>query len=164
MGIRGSCVALAAVAISVVAGCGGSESDEDAAPAPTTSTTAKVAAAAPLVYRTELGVPAPQDAVVVSMKGFTYHPATLQATGPTVTFALSNEETLCSGPNCEEEAYDHDLRVLDPATGMAIARSELLAPGESGLFIVEGMQAGTYRFICSLHSNGGMNGTLEVTG
>ena len=165
MDVGGSRVAIAVVTIGLLAGCGGSGSDNDeAGRADNASTTVSVSTTTSLVYRTEVGVPAPPDAVVVSMDDYKFMPSTLRVAQGTFKLSLSNVETPspCAGSGCGASFYDHDLVILDPVRGVPIARSERLAPGATGVFVVEGLQPGSYRFICTLHAQASMNGTIEV--
>ncbi len=63
--------------------------------------------------------------------------------------------------------YDHvfDIRSIERNS---IAKSARIVPGAAGLFHIEGLQPGTYQFICSINGHyggnagGQMSGTIEV--
>ncbi len=58
----------------------------------------------------------------------------------------------------------HDMVVVD-STGKQIGKSDLIAPGDSTLFKLANLAAGTYTVYCDLpgHRDSGMEGTLAVT-
>jgi uncharacterized cupredoxin-like copper-binding protein len=66
----------------------------------------------------------------------------------------------CLEPDCRH----HDIQVTT-ATGLPMATSDRLAPGESAVFTIEALPAGEYQFHCTVgtHTAHGMRGTLEVT-
>ena len=151
-----------AIALTLVSACGGSDAGNgNNASAQSTSTTKPRATTTTLAVRTELGAAEPPDALVVEMGDYFFAPTELRISDSTLKVALRNISTPC--PNCPPKFSVHDFYILDPATGLPMARSERLDPGKAGVFVVEGLKPGSYRFICSLHGTLEMNGTLEVT-
>lgn len=57
----------------------------------------------------------------------------------------------------------HNMVILAP-DGRRVARSDLVQAGGSSVFTVDGLTAGSYRFICDQpgHEEAGMKGTLTV--
>ena len=84
-------------------------------------------------------------------------PSTLTARAGTVSMFLTNI------PNADFP-YPHDLKI-GTEIGRAIAGSPVLKNGESGLFTIEDLPAGSYVFWCAVdqHYLQGMDGALTVT-
>jgi plastocyanin len=167
MDVAGIRVAVAVVTIAVLTGCGGSDSGDRENSAARNSSATSTTTTTPLIFSTEIGVPAPQDAVVVSMDDNTFMPSTLRVPSGTFKVALSNLETVppCHGTGCGpswSNHFRHDLAIIDPVRGVPIAQSERVAPGASAVFAIDGLAPGSYRFICTLHAQLSMNGQLEV--
>lgn len=163
---RGVALALTAlVAMGALNGCRGDRaSDEGRTPsAARTSSTTTTTTTVKVDFRTDRGALAPADAIRVSMKDYKFLPATLRASSTGFRVALTNDEIVCSAPTCRAADSAHDLVILNGATGLPLARSERLLPGESALFVVDRLAEGTYRFFCTLHVRASMEGTLEVT-
>ena len=156
---RGIRMAIVVVATTVLASCG-EKSEPSAAPRRSTTTTVAVTTTT-LAYRTEKGAATPPDAVAVSMRDYKFDPSTVRSGSTTLRLALTNDETPCAESSCDADLV-HDFVILNSATGLPLARSDKLSPGESGVFVVEGIPAGTYRFFCSIHVMASMEGTLEV--
>jgi uncharacterized cupredoxin-like copper-binding protein len=55
--------------------------------------------------------------------------------------------------------------VITDSTGNILAHSARVKPGHDGVFTLEDVPAGSYRFYCSNggHAGNGMKGTLTVT-
>jgi plastocyanin len=99
------------------------------------------------------GSPQPAGSTKVTMTDFKFDPSTLNATHGKAVFFLVN-----SG------AVSHDMIIQDSA-GNRVAGSELVSAGDSFVFTVDNIAAGTYTFICDQdgHKALGMLGTLTVT-
>jgi plastocyanin len=95
----------------------------------------------------------PAGSVKVTMTEFTFSPASLSVPSGKVVFYLVNAGTI-----------SHDMVIKDSAGGIA-GRSELVSAGDSFVFTVSSLAAGTYRFLCDQpgHETNGMFGTLTVT-
>ncbi len=95
----------------------------------------------------------PAGSIKVNMTEFKFDPATISAPAGKVTFFLVN-----SG------AVAHDMVVMG-SDGKRLASSELVQPGNTSVFTVDNLTAGTYPFICDQpgHLDAGMKGTLSVT-
>lgn len=154
-------IAVAIVLVATFGGCEGGSGDASSTSAPSTSMSAVTTTT--LSYRTDVGAPPPSNALIVSMKDLKFLPSTLR-TSTNLRIWLSNDESPCVASTCRVADSVHDLVILDGATGLPLARSDRLDPGESGLFVVDRMPKGSYRFFCALHVPASMEGTLEVEG
>jgi uncharacterized cupredoxin-like copper-binding protein len=96
----------------------------------------------------------PAGSILVTMTEFKFDPSTINAPAGKVVFFLVN-----AGNNTS-----HDLVIRD-STGKPIARSNLVSAGDSSVFTVNSIGAGTYTFFCDQpgHESSGMKGTLTVT-
>jgi uncharacterized cupredoxin-like copper-binding protein len=154
-----------AVVTMTASGCGGSTPEESAAEVRTT-VTSEAATTTTLAFTTEMGVAsAPPGAGTVAMLDVEYEPTAVEVTVGAVVLFLDNQDPppppgFCLEPNCR----DHDMQVTT-STGLPLATSDRLAPGESAVFTIEALPAGTYPFHCTVgtHAAHGMRGTLEVT-
>jgi uncharacterized cupredoxin-like copper-binding protein len=95
----------------------------------------------------------PAGAITVKLTDYKFNPATIEAPSGKVVFYLVN-----SG------ALTHDMVIRD-SSDKQIASSELVAPGDSSVFTVGSIAAGSYKIVCTQpgHEALGMTGTLKVT-
>ncbi len=95
----------------------------------------------------------PAGSIKVTMTEFKFDPSTISAPAGKVVFFLVNGGTT-----------SHDL-VISDAGGNRVNGSELISAGDSSVFTVDSLAAGTYTFFCdqSGHEAAGMKGTLTVT-
>jgi plastocyanin len=93
------------------------------------------------------------EAIAISLADFMLDPDDVTATGPTLTFEVTND-----GPT------PHNFTVRNDADEVVAATDDLSA-GESETLDAE-LEPGTYTIFCSLagHESLGMSGTLTVTG
>jgi uncharacterized cupredoxin-like copper-binding protein len=156
----GSTLALAVI-LSLVACSAGSIAPTQ--PSPTANASlAPSATASPsgLVTTTEPADVAPPGATKVTLTSFKFEPTSLAASAGTAVFFLTNPDaggTLGAGIN-------HNM-VIGSELGQPIASSSYVPGGESAVFTVEGLAAGTYVIWCTVphHAENGMVGTLTVT-
>lgn len=87
------------------------------------------------------------------MTEFKFDPSSLSAKSGKVTFFLVN-----SG------STSHDMVIAD-GSGNQVAKSDLVSPGDSSVFTVDNLAAGTYSVFCDLpgHKESGMTATLQVS-
>jgi len=92
-------------------------------------------------------------AIAITVADFMIDPVDLTATGPAITFEVTND-----GPT------PHNFTVRDDA-GELVAATADLSPGESETLSAD-IAPGAYTIFCSLagHESLGMGGTLTVTG
>ena len=95
----------------------------------------------------------PAGSIKVSMTEFKFDPSSIDATHGKVVFYLVNDGTT-----------SHDMIIAD-ASNNKVAGSELVSSGDSFVFTVDNLAAGTYVFYCDQpgHRDAGMHGTLTVT-
>jgi plastocyanin len=95
----------------------------------------------------------PAGSIKVTMTEFQFDPAAINATSGKVVFYLVNAGST-----------GHDLVVKD-SSGNKIAGSELVSAGDSFVFTIDNLPAGTYKIVCDQpgHEGSGMKGTLTVT-
>jgi plastocyanin len=95
----------------------------------------------------------PSGSIKVTMTEYKFDPSTISAPSGKVVFFLVNGGSLA-----------HDLSIRD-ASGSTIAHSDLVSAGDSFVFTVDTIAAGTYTFFCSQpgHESSGMKGTLTIT-
>jgi len=88
------------------------------------------------------------------MTEFKFTPSDIQVPAGTVVFFLVNDGN----------GISHDMAIRD-SSGKTIARSDLLSAGDSTVFTVDNLAAGTYTIFCDQpgHEASGMHGTLTVT-
>ena len=87
------------------------------------------------------------------MTEFKFDPSTLGASHGKVVFFLVNGGTV-----------SHDMIIRD-SSGNRIAGSELISAGDTFVFTVDNIAAGTYTYFCDQpgHEASGMKGTLTIT-
>jgi len=95
----------------------------------------------------------PAGSISVTMSEFKFDPATITVPHGKVVFFLQNIGTT-----------SHDMIIQDGA-GNRVAGSELLSAGDTFVFTVDNIDAGTYTYFCDQpgHRDAGMHGTLTVT-
>jgi uncharacterized cupredoxin-like copper-binding protein len=91
------------------------------------------------------------------MTEFHFDPSAINASHGTVVFYLVNAGTV-----------SHDMIISTgsgSASGTIVARSELVSAGDTFVFTVDNLAAGSYTFYCDQpgHEQSGMHGTLTVT-
>jgi plastocyanin len=96
----------------------------------------------------------PSGSIKVTMTEFKFDPSAINAPAGKVVFYLVN-----AGNNTS-----HDLVIRD-STGARVAGSELVSAGDSVVFTVDNIAAGTYTYFCAQpgHEASGMKGVLTVT-
>ena len=96
----------------------------------------------------------PAGSTKVSMTEFKFTPSDISVPAGKVVFFLVNDGNGTS----------HDMSIRD-STGKTIAHSDLVSAGDSTVFTVDNLAAGTYTIFCSQagHEASGMKGTLTVT-
>jgi plastocyanin len=97
--------------------------------------------------------PQPAGSTKVTMTEYSFTPSSLTVPNGKVVLYLVN-----SGGS------SHDMIIRGPS-GANVARSELISAGDSYVFTIAGIAAGSYTFICDQpgHEASGMRGTLTVT-
>ena len=95
----------------------------------------------------------PFGSIKVTLTEFKFDPSTLSAPSGKVVFYLVNAGTT-----------SHDLIIRDSANNR-IEGSELISAGDTFVFTVNNIPAGTYTYFCdqSGHEASGMKGTLTIT-
>jgi plastocyanin len=95
----------------------------------------------------------PAGSTKVTMTEFKFDPSSITVSHGKVTFFLVNAGTT-----------QHDLAIRDKSNNR-FAVSELVSAGDSSVFTVETIDAGTYTIYCTQqgHEASGMKGTLTVT-
>jgi plastocyanin len=96
----------------------------------------------------------PAGSTKVTMTEFKFAPDTIGVSAGKVVFYLVNAGNGTS----------HNMIIRD-STGKRLAGSELVSAGDSVVFTVDNIAAGTYTFFCDQpgHEASGMKGTLTVT-
>jgi plastocyanin len=96
--------------------------------------------------------PQPAGSTKVTMTEFAFDPATINTPSGKVVFFLVNAGTA-----------SHNLVIRD-STGKRIAGSTLVSAGDSTVFTVDNIAAGSYVTFCDQpgHEGSGMKGTLTV--
>jgi cytochrome c oxidase subunit 2 len=64
--------------------------------------------------------------------------------------------------NADGPTVTHDIDIRQPGSATAIADQQPIPGGQSATYSYEGLPAGTYTFICSIHPVPAMTGTLTV--
>ena len=97
--------------------------------------------------------PQPAGSIKVLMNEFKFDPATISAPSGKVVFYLVNGGSV-----------SHDFVIRDSANNR-IKSSELVSAGDSVVFTVDTIPAGTYTIFCdqSGHEASGMKGTLTIS-
>ena len=95
----------------------------------------------------------PSGSIKVTLTEFKFDPSTLSAPSGKVVFYLVNAGTT-----------SHDLIIRDSSNNR-IEGSELISAGDTFVFTVNSIPAGTYTYFCdqSGHEASGMKGTLTIT-
>jgi len=95
----------------------------------------------------------PSGSIKVTMTEFKFDPANITVPHGKAVFFLVN-----SG------STQHDMAIRD-STGNRLAVSELVSAGDSVVFTINNVDAGTYTIFCTQqgHEASGMKGTLTVT-
>ena len=148
-----------AVTLTLVA-CSGTASV--APPSPTVSATptaSQVASTSGPVATSEPADVAPPGATTVGLTSFKFEPESLTANAGRAVFFLANKDAggaLGSG-------ISHNM-VIGTELGQPIASSSYVPGGDSAVFTVEGLAAGSYVIWCSVphHADNGMVGTLTL--
>jgi plastocyanin len=112
-----------------------------------------LAAAALLAGCGGSGPSQPSGSTKVTMTEFKFDPSTISVTHGKVVFFLVNSGSV-----------QHDLAIRD-SSGTRLAVSELVSAGDSVVFTVDSIGAGSYTIYCTQqgHEASGMKGTLTVT-
>ncbi|MGH7760080.1 MAG: cupredoxin domain-containing protein [Candidatus Dormibacteraceae bacterium] len=99
------------------------------------------------------GTQQPAGSIKVSLTEFKFDPSTISAPGGKVVFFLVNGGTVA-----------HDMVIRDSSNNR-IAGSELISAGDTFVFTVGNIKAGTYTYFCDQagHEAAGMKGTLTIT-
>ena len=95
----------------------------------------------------------PAGSIKVTMTEYKFDPSSVSATAGTVTFFLVN-----GGSSA------HDLVIRDSGNNR-VAGSELVSAGDTAVFTVNNLAAGSYTVFCDQagHEASGMKGSLTVT-
>jgi len=95
----------------------------------------------------------PAGSIKVTLTEFKFDPSTISAPSGKVVFYLVNAGTT-----------SHDLIIRDSSNNR-IDGSELISAGDTFVFTVNSISAGTYTYFCdqSGHEAAGMKGTLTIT-
>jgi plastocyanin len=99
------------------------------------------------------GTQQPAGSIKVSLTEFKFDPATISASSGKVVFFLINGGTT-----------SHDMVIRDSSNNR-IDGSELISAGDTFVFTVNDIKAGTYTYFCDQagHEASGMHGTLTIT-
>ena len=99
------------------------------------------------------GASQPAGSTKVTMTEYSFSPSTITVSSGKVVLFLVNSGSL-----------SHDLIIRD-GSGAKVAGSELISAGDSFVFTVDNIAAGSYTFDCDQpgHKASGMKGTLTVT-
>jgi uncharacterized cupredoxin-like copper-binding protein len=95
----------------------------------------------------------PSGSIKVTLTEFKFDPGTINAPSGKVVFFLVNAGTT-----------SHDFIIRD-ASNTKVAGSELISAGDSAVFTVDSIAAGSYTFFCDQpgHEASGMKGSLTIT-
>lgn len=95
----------------------------------------------------------PAGSIKVTMTEFHFDPSTLDEKAGKLVFFLVNAGTV-----------QHDMIISD-SNGNRVAGSDLVSAGDSSVFTVDNIAAGTYKYFCDQpgHENSGMKGELTVS-
>lgn len=99
------------------------------------------------------GTAQPAGSIKVSMNEFKFDPSTINAPSGKIVFYLVNAGTV-----------SHDMVIRD-GSGNRLGASELVSAGDSFVFTVTSLPAGTYTYFCDQagHEASGMKGKLTAT-
>jgi len=101
------------------------------------------------------GAAQPSGSIKVTMTEYSFNPSTISASSGKVVFFLVNTGTI-----------SHDMVIRDTAGNrVSGAASELVSAGDSFVFTVTNLPAGSYTFFCDQpgHEASGMKGTITAT-
>jgi plastocyanin len=103
------------------------------------------------------GTAQPSGSVKVTMTEYHFEPSAISASHGKVVFFLVNSGTM-----------SHDMIISTGSgsvSGTIVGRSDLVSAGDSFVFTVDNLAAGTYSIFCDQdsHESLGMHGTLTVT-
>ena len=95
----------------------------------------------------------PAGSIKVTMNEYKFDPSTISAPSGKIVFFLVNGGTV-----------SHDLVIRD-SSGNRLGTSELVSAGDSVVFTVNNLAAGTYTIFCDQqgHEASGMKGTLTAS-
>jgi plastocyanin len=95
----------------------------------------------------------PAGSIKVTLTEYSFNPSTISAPSGKVVFYLVNAGTA-----------SHDMIIQD-SSNHTVKGSELISAGDSFVFTVDNIAAGTYTYLCDQpgHEASGMKGTLTVT-
>jgi plastocyanin len=95
----------------------------------------------------------PVGSIKVTLTEFKFDPSTISVAHGKVVFYMVNAGTV-----------SHDMIIRDSANNR-VAGSELVSAGDTLVFTVDNLPAGTYTFFCDQpgHEASGMKGTLTAT-
>jgi len=95
----------------------------------------------------------PSGSTKVTMTEYKFDPSNISVPHGKVVFFLVNAGQV-----------QHDLSIRD-SSGNRVDQSELISAGDSSVYTVDNIAAGTYTIYCSQpgHEASGMKGTLTVT-
>ncbi|MFI4971308.1 MAG: cupredoxin domain-containing protein [Candidatus Dormiibacterota bacterium] len=95
----------------------------------------------------------PAGSIKVTLTEFSFNPSTISAPSGKVVFYLVNAGTV-----------SHDMVIRDSSNNR-VGGSDLISAGDSIVFTVDSIAAGTYTYFCDQtgHEAAGMKGTLTVT-
>jgi plastocyanin len=95
----------------------------------------------------------PAGSTKVTMSEYKFVPSTISVPSGKVVLYLVNTGSA-----------SHDMVIRD-SSGSTVGRSDLVSAGDSFVFTVSNLAAGTYSFICDQpgHEASGMKGTLTAT-
>ena len=95
----------------------------------------------------------PSGSIKVTMTEYKFDPSTISAPSGKIVFYLVNAGTIA-----------HDFVIRDSA-GNRLDASELVSAGDSFVFTVNNLAAGTYSYFCDQpgHEAAGMKGTITAT-
>jgi plastocyanin len=96
----------------------------------------------------------PAGSTKLTMTEYSFAPSSLSVPNGKAVFYLVNAGS-----------QSHDMVIKDKATGTKVAGSELISAGDSFIFTVNNLAAGSYDFSCDQpgHEASGMKGSLTVT-
>lgn len=99
------------------------------------------------------GASQPSGSIKVTMTEYKFDPSTLSEPSGKLVFFLVNAGSVA-----------HDMIIRD-SSGNRIDGSELISAGDSFVFTVNNISAGTYTYFCDQpgHESSGMKGTLTIT-
>ncbi|HET7465165.1 MAG TPA: plastocyanin/azurin family copper-binding protein [Candidatus Dormibacteraeota bacterium] len=95
----------------------------------------------------------PSGSIKVTMTEFKFDPSDISAPSGKVVFFLVNGGSQA-----------HDMYIRN-SSGANVANSDLVSAGDSFVFTVDNIAAGTYTIFCNQpgHESSGMKGTLTIT-